>query len=308
MDFYEQLKLMSDEEIKSYLDELIPELEKESKKVNHDTFGFKISYNQDKSKLIYDSNMSAYKIELNYVYSGYMPLNTKVVYGIHTVSDGTITNRGMYYTVDDDNYIYAFCKYIKNVDVVNENNLFDHISIFLNSYYGKIKKVDRDTMFKLLLKDNNTYFEPTKEHKLSDFKGKGNALCSEYAVMANNILNVFDIYSNVFLGQLRRYDNTEGHVFNIVEYTDRETGEDISAIVDFAVSVDVFDINYKKVGVSPYVLYIKGIEMMTKDYYLDGYEYNYVAFPGYWMKIPAYGKREYFTCNNIVINDYQKQK
>lgn len=301
MDFYEQIKNMSDEEIKAYLDELIPELEEESKKINGNVFGFEIEYNQDKSKLEYLKDQAAYHINLHYLYSGYMPKNTKVIYGIHTERH-IITNNGMFYTLDDDKYIYAFCKYIKEIDVIDEEDLFDYLLIFLNAYYGSGKKGNRDEMFKLICKDEKTYMEPIVEHKFSSFKGKGNAMCSEYAIMASNILNVFGFYGSTIIGQLKKGSReAECHTFNIIEYVNDE-GKQVSFLVDFAVGVDVFNIDYKKIGESPYVLELENIEDMPLDFHITGKDYFNAAFGRSILPCATEEDRDYFTCNNIVIN------
>ena len=301
MDFYEQIRNMSDEEIKACLDEIIPELEEESKKINGNIFGFEIEYNQDKSKLEYLKDEAAYHINLHYLYSGYMPKNTKVIYGFSPVGRG-ITNKGMFYTIDDDKYIYAFCKYIKDIDVIDEEDLFDYLLIFLNAFYGGDKIIDRDDMFKLICKDEKTYLEPTVEHKLSSFRGKGNAMCSEYAIMASNILNVFGFYGSTVIGELKRTGKEEEcHVFNIVEYIDDE-GKNISLLLDFAVGVDVFNVNYEKIGESPYVLKLNSIEEMNINFHITGKNYFNVAFGKSILPCATEEERVYFTCNGRVLN------
>jgi hypothetical protein len=248
------------------------------------------------------------------MYDGYIPKDTKVIYGFSIDQRKLLSNRGMYYKVDDDGYIYDFCKYIKDKDVSNEEDLFEHILIFLMKYFGVFKFSERDDMFKVILKDDKTYHDSIREHKLSDFKGKGNALCSEYSIMANNILNVFGIYSCVLFGQLEITDKgKDGHAFNLVSFVDSDTHERVNALVDFSNGVNVYDFSYNKIGDSPFIIYLDNIEdtvnkFICDDTHINGKEYDYMVIGRTLLQMYTDRARDYSSYNNLTVNFNVKTK
>lgn len=311
MDFLKFIKTISDEELYSEVYSIIDMLEKDSKEINEiDFLGFNLSTNLEN----YRSNDSKIHLNMRWIYDGYIPKDTKIVYGFSINNNGLVSNKGMYYKVDDDSYIYDFCKYIRNINVVNEEDFFEYVLIFLMKYFGTFKIDERDDMFKLILKDEKTVLDPIREHKLSDFKGKGNALCSEYSIMANNILNVFDIYSCVFFGQLEFTDKEkEGHAFNFVSYDDKNSGKRVDALVDFSNGVSVYDYNYKKIGDSPYIVHCSSIEnavhqLICDNTPLTGDEYYYMVMGNTLFQLTVDKQRNYSSCANFTVKVDSKVK
>ncbi len=311
MDFLEYIKNISDEELKLEISNYIDILEKDSKKINKsDFFGFNISTNSMNGSI----DNSTIQFDMKCMYDGYIPKDTKVIYGFSIDQRKLLSNRGMYYKVDDDGYIYDFCKYIKDKDVCNEEDLFEYVLIFLMKYFGVFKLSERDDMFKVILKDDRTYHDSVREHKLSDFKGKGNALCSEYSIMANNILNVFGIYSCVLFGQLEITDKgKDGHAFNLVSFVDSDTKERVNALVDFSNGVNVYDFSYNKRGVSPYIIYLDSIEdavngFICDDIHINGKEYDYMVIGRTLLQMYTDRDRDYSSYNNLTVNFNVKTK
>ena len=311
MDFLKYLKTISDEELEIEVSSIINLLEKESKKINKsDFFGFNISSKSSN----YSTGNSSIQFDMKCMYDGYIPKDLKVIYGFSIDQNKLLSNNGMYYKVDDDSYIYDFCKYIKDKDVYNEEDFFEYVLIFLMNYFGTFKFEERDDMFKLILKNDMTCHDSVREHKLSDFKGKGNALCSEYSIMANNILNVFDIYSCVLFGQLEITDKgKEGHAFNLVSYKDSETNERVNALVDFSNGVNVYDFSYNKRGVSPYIIYLNSIEdavngFICDDIHITGKEYDYMVVGRTLLQMFTDRNRDYSSYNNLTVNLSTKTK
>ena len=220
MDFYEDLKTMTDEDIEKYLSYAISNLEKISKLNNNDNdvIGYDVSYNPTDYNLLDTQPKEAFDVDSVNIYSGYVPKNTRVVYALATdlKGNGIFSNEGRYYIVDDDSYIYEFCKYVREYSLDTEGDLFQCISLFLKEYLGGIMNRSRDQMFQMILKSNMLYCEPINEHKLSSFKHEGNAMCSEYAIMANNILSVFGFDSYVIMGDIKQNGEVGGHAFNFV--------------------------------------------------------------------------------------------
>ena len=211
-------------------------------------------------------------------------------------------NGGMYYIVDDEEYVYEFCRLIKDADVRSNEELFEFILFYLNDYFGERGNQTREEMFQLIMKADHTYYDSVIGHKLSDFKGKGNAVCTEYAVMANNILTVFGFDSTIVLGQLKiGMKDVQDHAFNIVSYTDSEYNRK-DMLVDFSSSSDVYDFNYNKIGDVPYTIdltyldddFFEKFYYMQKHLYFD--DYCYVSEGGMLLKLKVDNNtRDYYV-------------
>lgn len=301
MDFYYKLKEMSLEEIEKYLSYEIYNLESISKQNNsYGYIGYNLHFNPGKISLLDEDEKNP--VEEVKFHTGYVPKGTKVIFGCNTYDNGMSFNGGMYYIVDDDEYVYEFCKFIKDADVRSNEELFEFILFYLNDYFGERGNQTREEMFQLIMKADHTYYDSVIGHKLSDFKGKGNAVCTEYAVMANNILTVFGFDSTIVLGQLKMgMKDIQDHAFNIVSYTDSEYNRK-DMLVDFSSSSDVYDFNYNKIGDVPYTIdltyldddFFEKFYYMQKHLYFD--DYCYVSEGGMLLKLKVDNNtRDYYV-------------
>lgn len=308
MDFYYKLKEMSLEEIEKYLSYEIYNLESISKQNNsYGYIGYNLHFNPGKISLLDEDEKNP--VEEVKFHTGYVPKGTKVIFGCNTYDNGMSFNGGMYYIVDDDEYVYEFCKFIKDADVRSNEELFEFILFYLNDYFGERGNQTREEMFQLIMKADHTYYDSVIGHKLSDFKGKGNAVCTEYAVMANNILTVFGFDSTIVLGQLKiGMKDVQDHAFNIVSYTDSEYNRK-DMLVDFSSSSDVYDFNYNKIGDVPYTIdltyldddFFEKFYYMQKHLYFD--DYCYVSEGGMLLKLKVDNNaRDYYisSCKTPV--------
>lgn len=274
MNFYEMLKNMTDEEIEKYLSYEICNLENISKTNNtYGLIGYNLHFNPGEINIL-DKDEEPFIEEVKF-HTGYVPKGTKVVFGCNTCDNGMAFNGGKYYVVDDEEYVYKFCKLIKDTDVRSGEELLEFILIFLNDYFGGRGSQTREEMFQLIMKADCTYYDSVREHRLSDFKGKGNAVCTEYAITANNLLTVFGFDSTIVLGQLKiGNDDVQDHAFNIVSYTDDEYNR-IDMLVDFAESSNVYDLNHNKIGDVPYIIDLVDLDddFAEKFYYKEKHLY-----------------------------------
>ena len=268
MDFYNEIKNLSDEELERVVRIRINQLERESKKKNKDidTIGYDVGYNP----VLYDINNPGVLPPLKtiYVYDGYIPKNIRMVYGTTPeVYETSYSNIGCYYYVDDDSYILDFLKYIKNKSVENEYEMFSYILYFSMNYFCKIEKINRYDMFKLINTKEGTFFDPINEHKFSSYKGKGNAMCTEIALLANNLLNFLGLDTSIVFGTISGDDIEPGyHAFNLIEYEETETKEKIIAIIDFASHTKVIDEKHNINGYVPFIGEIKIEEDKLNEY------------------------------------------
>lgn len=282
MNFYNNIKDMTDEEIEKYLSYEICGLENISKENNiYGLIGYNLHFNPGEISIL-DKDKQAFIGEVKF-HTGYVPKGTKVVFGCNTYENGMAFNGGEYYVVDDEEYVYEFCKSIKEADVRSDEELLEFILVFLNGYLGGSGNQTRAEMFQLIMKPDCTYYDSIREHKLSDFKGKGNALCTEYAIMANNILTVFGFDSTIVLGELKIGDNeVQDHAFNMVSYTDNEYNRN-DMLVDFSASIDVYDFSCNRIGDVPYIIDLADVDdnFFQKFYYNEKHlrfdDYYYVS-------------------------------
>ena len=215
----------------------------------------------------------------------------------------------MYDYIDDDSYVLEFCKYIRDKEVNNEYELFNYLLKFINNYFKKIKDVDRYEMFKMIKKSKRNYYSPVNEHKFSEFKGKGNAMCSEIAVVAGNILNVFGMDTHIVIG----YVNEDGeedsaHAYNLISYTETETGEEIDAIIDFSHHTEVCDINYKKIMDVPFIGEIEKLDeelvkkLVFENEILSFEDYFYMLLGNTVVKLGCQRDRNYHIGKEYEID------
>ena len=206
--------------------------------------------------------------------------------------------------MDDGDYIVEFAKYIKEKEVENEYELFDYVLEFLRDYFGEIKTIERSEMFQMILKDEKTFYPAIQEHMLSDFRKKGNAMCSEYATAAQNILSVFGFDMGLVIGQ----EQTDGykeetHAFNLVSFKERKSKEEIYLLLDFAGYINVYNEKFEIIDKSPFLLFMPELtdEMMIKILYqkenISGEDYAYYVIGDTTLKLGANRKRNY-QCYN----------
>lgn len=311
MEFLELIKSLSEEELNDIVQERINYLE-EFYCTELDNIGFQIDYNPSNYRLTDTSNLYDYGVVC--VYRGYIPKNTKITYGVtNNTGNGLVHNEGCYYYLDDDSYILDFCKFIKKVNVLDEYDFFDYLLLFMENYFGYLENINRDDMFKMIYKENGLLHDPINEHRYSSFKKKGNALCSEYAVFAQNILSVFgfDMYM-VFGAQGKTGTEDSSHAFNLITFKQEENSKIINLLADFCNSSLVIDINLEKVCRSPFIAKLDCIDedfiddLINNDKHLIFDDYNYMLFSNNIFKISNAKIRDYYI-NVTKQKDYVKK-
>ena len=230
---------------KQYIDYYTDEASKYN--IECDTIGTDVGINPNN----YSGN-TKYDYSLN-IWSGYIPKNTRIVYGTYGLEDGISYNKGNYYYLDDESYIIEFFKYIKGKEIDTVYDLILHVFKFLKKYLEKyVNYSNRDILHQLIYKNDREFFKPIKEHSIRDFINNGSAECTEYGAMAENIMSLFnlDVY----------YLLDVDHAYNLIIEDDK------ASILDFSKWVSCYDINYKFIGRVPY--YVE-IEDFTDDYFFE---------------------------------------
>ena len=197
IEIIEYIKRLDDKELRNFVEERIEFLEEDEYGMYPDTIGYVVDYNPESTILTKENENTIADTILRNNYMGYISYGTRIVYGIATDKEGLVkTNLGRYYYIDDDDYIFGFCKSIRDKEITDIYMFFDLIFNYIQDYFGIIEQIDRDKMTNLILKKEYHFFDPIYENRLSMFKKKGNAQCSEIALAAQNILSFFAIESN----------------------------------------------------------------------------------------------------------------
>lgn len=298
MNFLNCIKNISDDKLKIIIKERIQELENDSDYYNSNAnyIGFNLDYNNH-----LDLNNENNCIHTRYLHSSYIKKGTKIVYGYTTYSSNLSNNQGLYYYVDIDDYLYDFCKYIKENEVNDEYDFFDYMYFFIIDYFKQNELVSRDVMHRLIYKNEMSFYKPIKEHKLSDFKENRNAMCSEVSILVQNILSLFGYKSYYVFGTIDKKDVVENHAFNILEDDDKVY------LLDFSIPVNNYNYDATLIQTSPYVEEISTYEYLNllscKSVSFNDYEY--ILLNEIYLRNDIDDKREYTIFNKINEN-YKK--
>lgn len=311
MDFYNELIYLSDEEIDCLVEKKVEELDDGITR-DDEYIGYKANNNYTQHEIEENGN---YFVETKCFYSGYISENTKIIFGMTCDTEGRVSNRGDYYYLDNHEYINKFCKYISKFDISNEYELFEYLLDFLKEYFGCIEQIDRSEMFKLIVDNNGNSIKPLNEHGLSWFKGKGNAMCSDYSVVAQNILSIFGIESYFVMGVIKIGDKKPGgHAFNLLKIYDKE-GNEKNLLVDFFNHVKTYDIDFKYIAPSPFIGELEIIdqefvdEFVLDEKHLTFEDYNYMVIGNTLARIAYDRNRDYYIGSEIsCYTEYDVKK
>ena len=321
MDLLNYIKTLNDDELDEFIESRIVALEENFKKVNSgvDLVGYRLDINND--EIILDQNPNTRTVKYVHKVRGYLPKNFKIVYGFDHLSNGKITNGGKYYYLDDDSYIKDFIKSIRDEDISDEFDLINYIYDYLSMYFGDDEncKVSRDDMFKLIAKDACNYYKPIEEHKLSDFKDRGNALCSERSIVGQNIMSFFNLDTILLFGHMEgqtnigedSYSADNIHAYNIFIKRDKRGIPDYENdvyLVDFTNPEIVYDIAGKIKYANPFVFQLENgfhrlIDFLNKDDSLQTYSLDYLLINGTEYPYNYSGKRNYFSFQKVKSKD-----
>jgi len=268
----DEIKELDDEQLKVYVKERIYELEEYAKNIkspeDKNIIGYCVEINDTPADLECKMKPNDIAVLSKLRQLDYIPLNTKIVYQ-HKTDFGrfTIKNDGSYYYVDDDSYLYDFCKFIRGVEYFCIKDILDEIYYFINDYFKNIELISRHEMNHPIYRNKYSYYEPIEEHKFTSFKGKGNAMCTEIALMTQNILAFIGYEPYYLIGQCKLTNcDSEYHAFNIMEEEDEETKEPVVYLIDCSIPVNVYDISTNLVGRAAYV---KKINKPLNEFFQD---------------------------------------
>lgn len=245
------------QDIKALIDYYIEAYVNESKQFNKRKYlGRDIGINPKREVLKAD-DLGINMFDVNNRWVGYIPNDVKVVY--YKISENAnLYNDGGYYYMGDESYIYDFAEWIYGKDVDNDMIFILLVDEFVHNYFDRrIDPVTRFERHQLLLDKNGDKIPPTIEHQLSDFKGIGAGVCSEYSVMGQNLMTIFGLETEVIFG--------DRHVFNIFFEKNGEVN-----VVDFKEGIKVYDMNHRLKSVLPFIEPIDGYDDFVYSDFLNG--------------------------------------
>lgn len=286
----------NDEQLRELAKNAIEVYSKQAKRENAKNY---IGVNLDINPINYHLDDPNFKVERYYegvnFWAGYIPLGTKVVYGrFYNNEFKTSTHKGFYYYVDDDSYIYEFFKFIKEKDVDDEMDIIWLVHSFIKKFLSKnINPTSRYDINKLIYKNEDLFFRPVKEHSIKDFYHNGSAMCSEIALIAENLLSV--------LGLEVLYLEDKEHAYNIYAYHNKAEKKTDIYLLDYSKWVECYDFNHKFIGTAPYIGEIEGAtpklvdEMINEGKRITLPEYYLLSINGFLYEVKNGEKREYGT-------------
>ena len=252
------------------------------------------------------------EIESNsqYLWQGFIPKDVRIIYSCEGDSNGFAVNNGCYYYIDNDEYIYEFFEYIKQIDLKNTLDFFLHLRLFIDRYFYNLKNdgVPRQEYHKPIV-DLHEQNIPRKDgHRFLDFKDANNAECSEYSAMAENILSIFG-YQTIFLdGSVKTNWEKGGHSFNLVIVNNKVF------IVDFHIPIDIIDINHNLLNQAPFMGHIQYYDLESlrnhilnkQPFSFDDYTIMELNSTNYRLLLDV--KREYIAGNAEYYDEKSLKK
>lgn len=235
------------EDVVELVDKVIEEEIEISKSNNiHDFIGYD---SQNVSKSILMEEPKRFEISYNSGWNGFIDSNIRITFGAYyNLSNGQSDFKGNYYYMDTRDFIYDFCYEYKDYDFIDEFDLICCIKLSMDDYFSSItflNDISRDKMVLPISKDFDHDYEV--KHKFSDFKGKNNAMCTERAAFANNLLSVYGVGVCMALGNIVVDGKDGGHAFNFVDI-----GEGLS-LVDFQIGSNLYNFTDDNIDKIPFV-------------------------------------------------------
>ena len=123
------------DDICSYIDAAIKELKGVVKKFNpSENF---LGVNVPLNKKFDLENNDNYLIGNFYWYS-FIDSDVKVIYGFSIDENSYVCNDGLYYYIDDNEYLYDFARFIKDKEIGNDFDFLCYVKEFLDDYFNDI--------------------------------------------------------------------------------------------------------------------------------------------------------------------------
>lgn len=166
----------------------------------------------------------------NHIHKGFIPLKTRIKY--ENIALET-------YGMETTDFFYEFTSFIRKNNINRIGPLIFSLEFFINNYFGRSGKTDRQNIFNTKAWQTTTtdeeYFATLEKNKIGDLKGMGAAECTERGALASQILSLFGLEVYYCMGCIELDSRQEGHCFNIVRR------KNDYALLDYSVPVAAFN-------------------------------------------------------------------
>lgn len=235
------------EDVVELVDEVIEDEIEISKSNNtHDFIGFNPRL---VTKRVLLEEPKSFELSYNSGWNGFIDRNIRITFGAYfNLHNGESNFKGNFYYMDTRDFIYDFCYKYKDFDFIDVFELMCCVKASMDSYFNSItflSELSREDMVLPISLDYNN--ESVGNHKFSDFKGRNNAMCTERAAFANNLLSVYGVGTCMALGNVVSNGKDEAHAFNFVDT------EDGLCLVDFMIGTELYNLTDDNVRKLPFV-------------------------------------------------------
>ncbi len=165
------------------------------------------------------------------VHKGFISPTTRMKYSSHSMAT---------YSMRTTDYFYLFAEFIKKYNIKSKDALVTNITAFLNQYLG-VDRFDCDQrdyiFFDIPMQTTQTdeeLFKKLEQNEIGDLKGRGVAMCTERAAIAQNLLSLFGFKSYFVVGCVNNNSKEEAHAFNIVR------GKDNYFLLDYSLPEEYY--------------------------------------------------------------------
>ncbi len=245
-----------DTELREFIQNRTEELSLISKEYyDEDFIGYDLDINRSYDKDYIKQKSILYNVGYNPMYYSFIPKDVRIIYGIYS-SDDRMYSNGCYFYMNDTNFLFEFCKFIRGKEIERNEEIFFYVEIFMNNYFGVIDFTTREDLNKLIYKNETELFKPIYEHSIKDFRKKSCEYCTERAAMAQNIISFLDYEIYYITGEV----NKSLHAYNMFVIDDQfylldtskgsycyKADSDFRTIVPYIMKLDGFkDEDYKQ--------------------------------------------------------------
>lgn len=302
MDFYNMIKNLEKDQISELISFKIDQAKYASNYTNKRFIGVDCGINP--SLTLTGEN----ELDSQAMWNGFIPEDVKIIYSFVPNENGFTVNNGCYYYVDSHEYLYEFAMFIKDKNIKNDLEFLSYVYLFIDTYFYNLslKDTHRKQMHKPLINQNGKYIESLKKHRFQDFKGSNNAECSEYSVLAENILSIFG-YPILYLGgSVSAREEHGGHAFNLILINGK------AYIIDFTIPIEIYTIDGIVKSKMPFIGAIDDFNSETLHDHLinqtpyDFNEYYLLDVNNNLMMVKTDSERHYVVGNVEYYNKKQK--
>ena len=291
------------DDICSYIDASIEELKGVIKKFNPTDNFLGVNVPLNKKIILKDDNSDMIG---NFYWYDFIDSNVKVIYGFSIDKNSYASNDGLYYYIDDNEYLYDFARFIKDKEIGNDFDFLCYVKEFLDDYFSSISNINllsREERNRAFINGTGKNIEPLSRSN-KDFYQSNASLCTEYATMGLNILGIFGYSCLTIFGSFEFNGEETGHAYNIVAMDGKVY------LIDMTASVPVTDLDGNLLDEVPFYNELSEDDLKTILEKKEPIFFNNIFFIYFDEKNYKFeeDRQRTYKATNIVLQDTFKKK